>query len=166
MKCEHCNQNEATFFYEENINGVKRSAKLCAECAAKLQGQEPLPHQTFGGFGNHLLDGLFGFSGSPTLAPQKTCPDCKATWNDLLKTGKAVCPTCYTTFRAELLPSLRSLHGGNLTHTGRAPADRRAVQEKKEKLETLKKQLAEAIAAEKFEEAATLRDEIRGLEQK
>ncbi|MBR6727552.1 MAG: UvrB/UvrC motif-containing protein [Clostridia bacterium] len=161
MKCEHCNQNEATFFYEESINGAKRSVRLCAECAAKLKGESfSLP-----GFGSHLLDGLFGLSASPAAEPQKSCPQCNATWADLRRAGKAFCPACYIAFREELRPSLRSLHGSNVTHTGRAPADRRARQEKRERLESLKKQLAEAISTENFEGAATLRDEIRALEQ-
>jgi protein arginine kinase activator len=164
MKCEHCNQNEATVFYEEIINGVKRSAHLCPACAAKLQGAgEPIFAPA--SLGSHLLDSLFGFTGTPVAAPKKTCPGCKATWNDLLKSGKAFCPTCYTTFREELKPSLRSLHGGNLTHAGRAPADRRAKKERSDRLESLKKQLAEAISTENFEKAAGLRDEIRALEK-
>lgn len=164
MKCEHCNQNEATFFYEENINGTKHAAKLCAACAAKLKGGDALSFPTFAGFGSHLLDGLLGFSGN-VAAPQRSCPVCNATWADLRRTGKARCPACYDAFRAELIPTLRSLQGGNLTHTGRAPADRRARQEKRDRLDTLKKQLSEAITTENFEQAAALRDEIRSLEQ-
>jgi protein arginine kinase activator len=81
-----------------------------------------------------------------------------------LKSSKAFCPECYTTFLEELRPTLRSLHG-NVTHTGRAPAGRRAQQEKRDKLASLKAQLGEAIKEENFEEAAKLRDEIRGLEK-
>ena len=164
MKCENCKQNEATFFYEESINGVKKSVHLCAECAAKMQN-ENLSLPSFGGFGSHLLDGLFGFSASPAQETKRTCPGCGAAWSDLLKTGKAFCPQCYTAFRAELEPSLRSLHGSNVTHTGRAPAGHRVERERRETLESLKKQLSEAIKTEQFEEAATLRDQIRALEK-
>ena len=162
MKCERCQQNEATFFYEETINGNKRALRLCAECAAKMQAEAPAP--VFGGLGSHLLDGLFGLSAAPTAEPRKTCPGCHAAWGDLAKAGKAFCPQCYATFARELEPSLRSLYGNHVHHTGRAPAGRRAEQERRDTLASLKKQLAEAIAAEQYENAAQLRDRIRALE--
>lgn len=173
MKCERCNKNEANFYYEENINGHTRSVHLCRECAAQLQAgsalfQEGASHISFPftqHTGNNILDGLFGISAS-TAPPksQTACPGCHATWNDLMKAGKAFCPQCYTTFGEELKPTVRSLHG-NVTHVGRAPAGRRAQREKRDRLTALRTRLATAIAEERFEEAATLRDEIRALEQ-
>ena len=166
MKCESCHNNEATFFYQETVNGKTRALHLCAECAAKLQnGGEGLPHFPFHAPQNDLLDGLFGFFAPPAEQQTKTaCPDCGAVWADLLKTGKAVCPRCYQTFGEALQPTLRSLHG-NVTHTGRAPADRRARRERKDKLTELRRALGEAITAENFEDAARIRDEIRALEK-
>ena len=174
MKCESCKQQEATFYYEENRNGHSRSVHLCADCAAKLQGGgklfgesgEGFSFPTFPSLHNDFLDGLFGLSAASKEKEitQKTCSGCGAAWGDLLSAGKAFCPQCYTTFKKELHPTLRSLHG-NVTHTGRAPADRRAKQERRDRLTLLKTQLSEAIAAEKFEDAAKLRDEIRALER-
>ena len=37
MKCEKCKQNEATFFYEETVNGKTRSYHLCRDCAEKMK---------------------------------------------------------------------------------------------------------------------------------
>ena len=167
MKCDNCKQNEATFFYEENVNGKVRSLHLCPDCAAKMKGEHPFTD----GFALPSLDplqqslfgGLFGFS--PMIKEtKKTCPGCNAAWSDLRKAGKAFCPECYATFGEELAPTLRSLHG-NVTHTGRAPADRREARAKQDRLTSLKAQLSAAIAEEKFEEAAKLRDEIRQMER-
>ena len=36
MKCEKCNEKEANFFYEENVNGEKRSYHLCRACAEEM----------------------------------------------------------------------------------------------------------------------------------
>ena len=167
MKCDNCKQNEATFFYEENVNGKVRSLHLCPDCAAKMKGEHPftdsLALPSFGQLQSGLLGGLFGLS--PMVKETKrTCPGCNATWNDLRRAGKAFCPQCYATFGDELAPTLRSLHG-NVTHTGRAPADRREKREREDRLSALKQQLATAIAEEKFEDAAKLRDEIRTLEK-
>ena len=147
MKCDQCNKNEATFFYEENVNGKTRSLHLCPECAAKAQGGklfsegDSFPFPSFTPFHGNLLDGLFGLSAAAPKESTKSCPGCGATWRELRSAGKAFCPQCYTTFGEELAPTLRSLHG-NVTHTGRAPADRREAREKQDRLTTLKKQLA------------------------
>ena len=172
MKCESCKQNEATFFYEETINGQSRSMRLCAECAAKMKAGEKLFSEQSDVFGfpsltpfhNNFLDDLFGIAAPTASTTAKSCPECGATWNDLLKASKAFCPACYTAFLEELRPTLRSLHG-NVTHVGRAPAGRRAQKERRDRLASLKAELAQAIKAEKFEDAARLRDEIRGLEK-
>ncbi|MBE6703535.1 MAG: hypothetical protein E7585_09050 [Ruminococcaceae bacterium] len=166
MKCENCKTNEATFFYEEIINGESKSLRLCAACAAKMKGEHKLFTATDSALPFHanFLDGLFGLSGNTKSESGKSCPGCSATWQELRNSGKAVCPRCYETFGEELKPTLRSLHG-NVTHVGRAPAGRRAQKEKRDRLADLKNRLAEAIRDEKFEDAAALRDEIRGLEK-
>ena len=161
MKCEHCNQNEATFFYEENINGQKRQLHLCAECAAKIQGELP----KFPSFytEHDLFGSLFGLSAAKSSS--KTCQGCGATWQKLRERGKAFCPQCYEAFREELQPTLRQLHG-NVTHVGRAPAEETAKNEKRNRLSALKAALEEAVKSENFEEAAKLRDEIRAMSEK
>jgi len=163
MKCERCNQNEATFFYEESVNGKTRALRLCADCAAKEQSA----HTFFSpAYHDNLLGELFGLSGhaKPRRGEARRCPDCGADWGDILHDGKACCPKCYEAFADLLEPTIRQLHG-NVTHTGRAPAARRAVREKQSRLTELKKQLQEAVATENYEMAAKLRDEIRGIEQ-
>ncbi|MBQ3482985.1 MAG: UvrB/UvrC motif-containing protein [Clostridia bacterium] len=162
MKCEKCNQNEATVFYKESVNGKVRSLHLCAACAAEQQSAHPFFSPSYP---DNLLGELFGLAahGKPHRDEARRCPDCGATWSDLLRDGKACCPKCYTAFADLLEPTVRQLHG-NVTHAGRAPAARRAVREKESRLTELKRQLQEAVAAENYEQAAKLRDEIRGME--
>lgn len=172
MLCEKCKKNQATFFYEENINGNKRSYALCSECAAaaekegdisfghKPQGSFSLPY-----FGLHdqLFGGLFGHTVGQAQK-KKACPLCGATLDDFRTDGKTGCPECYTTFGEELGATIRSIHG-NVKHAGRAPARLRKDREKQDRLADLRKQMQEAIASENFEQAAKLRDEIRALEE-
>lgn len=160
MKCEKCNEREATVYLEQSINGESRSMHLCHECAAKLQGELDIaPFH----FGNSLFENLFGL---PKLGKVSGthCPGCGASFADIRREGKVCCPACYAAFSAELEPSVRSLHG-SVTHTGRAPAKRAAKREKQSRLQTLKGQLQEAIQNERYEDAARLRDEIRTLEK-
>lgn len=177
MLCEKCKKKDASVFYEETINGKTRSYSLCGECAKamKQNGEislgEDLGGSLFGAshFGS-LSDNLFGsLFGLPEVArtSRKLCPLCHSSFEDLRRSGKAGCPSCYRTFATELESTLRSIHG-NVKHVGRAPTkiEKAAEEPPKEKsrLEELREELARAIAEENFERAATLRDEIRTLE--
>ena len=168
MRCEKCQKNEATVFYQETVNGNKRSYSLCGECAAELSKQVDLsPMQSLfslpslGGFHDPLLSGLFS---SYDGQAQKACPACGSTLHDFKRTGKAGCPNCYSVFANELSETIRSIHG-NVKHVGRIPSRFRGDQEKSNRLHTLRQALKRAISEENFEQAATIRDEIRSLEE-
>ena len=79
MKCEKCNEREASVFLEETINGETKSMHLCHECAGNVQ-KEGFFNVSFP-FGADLFGGLFGLSApTVTLGSAKTCPDCGATF--------------------------------------------------------------------------------------
>lgn len=163
MLCEKCKKNEATIFYQETINGNKRSYSLCGDCAAEMSQQGGLSSlPSFGSFHDPLLAGLFGISDT-TFRTEKGCPSCGATLNDFKRTGKVGCPECYHAFSGELGGTVRSIHG-NVKHVGRSPARFQKDREKKDRLLSLRTDLQKAVSEEDFERAAALRDEIRSLE--
>ncbi len=160
MKCEKCNQKEATVFFEQNVNGEGKALYLCPDCAAKVK-KEGFFEDVFP-FEGSLFGSLFGLG-----APQRTtkrCEGCNTTWAEIRRAGKAMCPTCYRTFREELSPTLRSLHG-NVTHNGRTPEKHRGAKQKEAELAALRAELNAAIAAEEYEKAAVLRDRIKAAEK-
>lgn len=172
MLCEQCKKRTATVFYNENINGVTRTLSLCGECAAKLREKGDIHEITsmigsfadpFSNLHDDLFGGFFGIPLQKAISAQKKCQSCGVTYAEITKYGKVGCPACYTAFREELMPTLRSIHG-TTTHTGNVPSRHRAKQERTERLKVLKKQLHEAVQKEDYEEAATLRDEIRILQ--
>lgn len=166
MLCEACKKNEATVFYEESVNGSKRSYSLCAACAAakEKEGEISLGHGLFSfPYHDELFGSLFGLSAA-SAQKEKTCPACGASARDLQKHGRVGCPQCYGAFKEELAGTVRSIHG-NTKHVGRAPSRFREGLEKQNRLETLRKQMKDAVAAEDFERAASLRDEIRTIEE-
>ena len=169
MKCQVCNEKEATYFYEETVNGKSRTFHLCHDCAKKLQSEgklnAKLPDEGFAVTLPDLFGDLFGFTAHRAEKPQQSqsCPDCGATWREIAAGGKLFCPTCYETFREPLTGSLRSMHG-NVSHVGRAPQAFSAAAERKNKQTALRAALKTAIEAENFEEAARLRDELRAME--
>jgi len=170
MKCEKCNNNEAVFHYQSNINGEKSECHLCADCA-KAEGFGEIldyrPHnmfenfwrEPFGGvlgsffgepFGS-LTDGFFrepfaaltdGFFGRSLFAPTATKPDINVSVGE----------------------------GENQTDsaekgTENIPRDAGADIKKRRELHALRHQLRAAVISEEFEKAAQLRDKIRELEK-
>lgn len=172
MKCEKCGEKEATFFYEENINGEKHSYHLCSTCAEEVgliaKSKTTVAEELFSplfpaGYGSFIGD-IFGLPQDLGIQAKK-CEGCGSGWHMIAKSGKVGCPRCYGTFEEELERSIRSIHG-NVTHVGRAPAKDLAAREQKNRMANLKSALKAAIEAENFEEAARLRDEIRAIGEK
>jgi protein arginine kinase activator len=178
MKCEKCGKNEATMFYQENINGATREMHLCAECAQKENlsapfeqafsamnslWNEPFP-SLFGGFDN-LWGGMLGSAPTATLlGTERKCPTCGMTEHELRQTGRVGCPDCYSTFADLLNPYVQKVHGAD-RHVGDAPAGSTTKTAPAEgSIESLRVKLNEAIAKEEFEQAAKLRDQIRKME--
>ena len=124
-------------------------------------------------------------SGSATI-----CRCCSTTYAQFRQTGLLGCPECYAQFENQLGPLLARAHEGGTHHVGKSPrfstqpaaAERtgpgpaqrvpapmaqqptidpqqvaRAVAER---IALLKKRLAEAVAAEQYEKAAKIRDEL------
>jgi len=73
------------------------------------------------------------------------------------------CEQCYTSFAEPLGELLRRLHA-SVHHAGKAPGGTIQTARPGESLPVLKERLRQAIAAEQFELAAKLRDQLKGLQ--
>lgn len=162
MKCTRCHAKEATVFYREIINGKETKYALCNDCANEVEKEnnsffaDPL--------GGNLLGSLFA-GVAPKIQQKKAekkCSLCGATFRQLAENGKVGCPACYTSFREELAPTLKRLHGAAV-HRGRAPGKFQAKRSAMEKIAELESALKKAIESEEYEKAAKLRDQIRDL---
>ena len=170
MLCDNCKERQASvIFTQESISGTTER-HLCEKCAFQKQmfhfdpNQEPLSIQQF-------LSHWFG--GSESIQPSHqsrdnmpevpTCPDCQLTFKKFLDIGKFGCPNCYESFR-EYLPRIFSkLHNGHTTHVGKIPVSFNERFALKRKIEEIRLKMQEAIEKERFEDAATLRDEANAL---
>ena len=179
MLCEKCGKNEATIHYSEIINGKKTSYALCRDCADKM-GVGDITSDPFGFGGSSLLSTFFGdmFPAAKSgrrqpSVPERRCPVCGASLSDIAADGKVGCSECYRTFRAELMPTVRRIHGsavykGNSAQN-KADTTVEATPEKapddpaRTEADTLRAELYEAIKNEDFERAAVLRDRIKAL---
>ncbi|WP_338471302.1 UvrB/UvrC motif-containing protein [Niallia sp. XMNu-256] len=173
MVCQECNQRPATLHFTKIINGEKEQFHLCEHCAQE-KGDIYMFNNTSGFSINNLLAGLFNIE--PNVKQQQQnpfqqqevlqCNHCSMTLNQFLKVGRFGCSHCYSTFKEELDPIFKRLHGGNWTHHGKIPKRVGGTMHIKKNIEDLKNQLQQLIANEEFEKAALVRDEIRLLDQK
>lgn len=116
-------------------------------------------------FSDFFDDDLNIFAPSPISTPQISCPACHMSFQEFAKTGKLGCSECYNAFRPQMKQVLGSVHG-NIAHTGKIPKSAGGKLQAKRELETLKLKLNEAIASERFEDAASLRDQIKAMSDK
>ena len=73
------------------------------------------------------------------------------------------CSACYGVFADGLSGMLKNMHKGT-AHIGKSPAAFHKIREHSEKMKSLQDRLNQAVAAEEYERAADLRDQIRQIE--
>lgn len=169
MKCQHCNQNEATTYFKQNINGEVTEMHLCSDCAREMGLMDSFMPENM--FADSFLGNLLG-AGIPSmniLSGVDRCENCGSTFNDIINSGRVGCSNCYSKFSDKLEPSIVKLHG-NTSHIGKhisyseVPEKEKKPQEKDE-LTRLKEELKQAVKEQRFEDAAVLRDKIKGLSE-
>ena len=161
MLCEKCLKRPATVHMQQYINGQVTEIHFCQECAAQMDS--PLAFEQF-------LHGLLDmFSNMQTnVSKQKPeinyrCSICGLSFDEFKRSGKLGCAECYQSFRREMDPILKNIQGSN-RHEGKYPHKAGAGLLSRRKIEKLRIELAKAIEDEQYENAASLRDQIRALE--
>lgn len=155
MKCDLCKQNVATVHLTQMAEGKTQKIDLCEACSKAKGVDDPT--------GFSLADLLLGLGAAQEMvhaSGEARCPGCGFTQADFKKAGRLGCSECYTAFSEGLENLLKTMHKGT-RHIGKVPRQLRETVSLAEKLKTLQKQLDEAVATEKFEDAAHLRDEIK-----
>lgn len=170
MECQECHKRPATLHFTQVINGNKTEVHVCEVCA-KEKGYMSFPDETY--TLHNLITGLFDFDSS--INQQKKahlkqskdlqCPKCEMTFSDFKRLGKFGCAECYKTFASRLDPVFRRVHSGNTHHHGKIPKRKGGHLHLKKELDSLRIELQSLIQNEEFEKAATVRDEIKELEQ-
>lgn len=166
MKCDFCD-SKATVFLTQLVEGQMKKVCLCDACGKERGVTDPT--------GFSLADLLMGggvAAGQPLQAGAAvamptgsgSCPSCGFTLDDLRRVRRLGCSECYTAFREELGQMIRGMHKGP-NHHGKVPAGLMEKQVLRQRLDDLRMKLDEAVAAESYEEAAGIRDEIRQLKE-
>ena len=159
MVCCICKEKPATVHLTQIVGDKVQKVDLCEDCAKQKGVNDPA--------GFSIADLLLGLGASQEIEQgtgglDVKCPQCGFTQADFKKSGRLGCSECYKTFAEGLEGLLKSMHKGT-RHIGKVPEGLRQTRDVTERLKTLQKKLAKAIEQEEFEEAATLRDEIKQL---
>lgn len=167
MLCQECEKRPSTLHFTKIVNGEKTEFHICEACAREKGEMIP---GTPNGFSIHnLLSGLLDFDpitkGLGVKTPALRCEQCGLTYTQFSKLGRFGCSSCYTHFSERLDPLIKRVHG-NIGHVGKVPKRSGGLIKYKREIELLKKELLQRIENEEFENAATVRDQIRELEKK
>lgn len=165
--CQGCHERDAVVHLTEVVADQVTTVHLCGRCAAErgIASDAAANATPLGGF----LAGLSPTAGLGEGASGSVCPECGATLADIQASGRMGCPTCWVVFERPLRHLVRRLHGAT-QHSGDddgasgGTADDPAELDRRRALNRLQRELRSAIAAEEFEQAAVLRDQLKALE--
>ena len=96
-------------------------------------------------------------------ADRQVCPHCQITFLEFRNSGRLGCPFDYEVFRDELMPLLENIHD-ETRHCGKVPHRAPRTSQRQTELIDLRNKLKRAVAAEDYEAAATIRDQIKTIE--
>lgn len=174
MLCDYCKKEEATIHLTEIIQDERNEIHLCEACAAKTGLNSSLS-----GFTISLSDVLSFLNLDDRSAEQQSsgsspvCPVCGTSYSSYAKRGKVGCADCYKYLSGPLSSVIKGYHEDR-KHCGKIPEYRGGVQERKTvpaseektgRADELESLLREAVEAERYEDAAVLRDRINLMKQ-
>jgi protein arginine kinase activator len=148
------------------VEGKPKELHLCEECAQAFlapneeEAAEVLPAMA-GLLAQHLAVG----ETADQLArlDQRVCPVCGISFLEFRKQGRLGCPHDYVFFAEELEPLLMNIHD-QTHHIGKAPKRQSSGADQQTQLIRLRREMKEAVAHERYEQASELRDKIREIE--
>lgn len=162
--CIFCGQ-KANYYVLDIISGSKKEWFLCPPCMNKYDKSGYLKLFAINLADPPILPVLLTspYKPVPTEPMDVRCPKCGMTLSKFMRTKRVGCDNDYDLFK--LGPVLKEYHKSD-QHFGKFPKDQTLPPEAvSNRLNHLKSAMKEAISAEKYEDAAKLRDEIKALKK-
>ncbi len=175
--CQLCSKRPATKHLTElDATGARKELHVCSQClqalGVRLEDGPPsiasLLEKPAADAGIDIAVAGAADSQADTEDAERQCPACGLEFSEYVSNNLFGCSEDYATFRDQVDVLLKRYHGAT-RHAGRsprksAPTGTAAVARvRSSKRVTLEKALKDAIAHERYEEAATLRDQIQKL---
>jgi protein arginine kinase activator len=160
IACQQCKQNPATVHLTDiRPSGEAVEQHLCEGCASSAGITMKVHEPT-----NVMLEKFVKLGASMQQAAKRKCPNCGISFGEFRAQGLLGCPHDYTEFADLLLPLIERTHNGALEHVGKVPGRQQPAGSKRSKLTRLRRMLEDAVAEERYEDAAKLRDDIKNAE--
>jgi protein arginine kinase activator len=169
MRCQKCDK-PATFHITELTGGKPQELHLCEEHAREYltqSGDEPASATSMAAaLAQQMAQQMAVGQTAEELErlDQQACPVCGITFFQFRSQGRLGCPHDYVCFEEQLQPLILNIHG-ETEHVGKAPKRSPGGSEKRTELIRLRREMKEAVAAEQYERASELRDQIRRVEK-
>jgi len=178
VTCQICAKRPATTHLTELDPGTgqRQELHLCATCIQRLDlklelGPPPiatiLDMKPEDGGSVKIKINLNPGTATVTASDEERCPECALAFSEFGSGKLFGCAHDYTAFADKVEALLRNYHGTS-QHLGRHPVDIQTVAagvEIRAHRAQLDAALRVAVADEKYEDAARLRDQLRGLEK-
>ncbi len=164
MKCQKCAKPATFHITDIPEKGKHREYHFCDEHARQHLSppEEALEAPSMSEIAKKLII-TPGSAREPSPADKQVCPVCQITFLEFRNSGRLGCPYDYEVFRDELMPLLENIHG-ETRHSGKVPRRAPRNTQQQTTLIQLRNELKRAVAAEDYEAAARLRDQIKGIE--
>ncbi|MDO4585377.1 MAG: UvrB/UvrC motif-containing protein [Planctomycetia bacterium] len=169
MKCQKCNR-PATFHITELLGGKPQELHLCAEHAQEYlnetQESSPVASNMATALAHHMAQQMALTKASQELSQMDEiiCPTCGITFFEFRNQSRLGCPDDYQVFQKQMEPLLMNIHG-ELKHIGKVPKRSGNFSASCTRLIRLRREMADAVQEENYEQASVLRDQIREIER-
>ncbi len=150
MKCDKCNK-PAVVHELVIVGGKQAQTHLCAEHAADAVPLIPAAASIVEALRDRRSQGLAAVA----------CGGCGMTHAEFKKHRLAGCPRCYEALASMIEERVTQAQNGRTHHCGRIPARRDGAASRLALRADLQAQLDAAVAAERYEVAAQLRNQLR-----
>ena len=158
FKCDKCGK-PATIHLTEIVDGDKIEKHFCQNCASTdgitIKAEVPI---------GQLLEDFVLQSGGLDESADLLCEVCGMKFSEFRDGGLLGCPNDYDVFEEGLLGLLERAQEGEVQHIGKVPHGADDVQKRQTAILRLRAELKGAISNEDYERAASLRDQIKELE--
>ena len=161
MLCDVCKEREGVVQVTKMEKDSVTLENLCEKCAAArgIETTVTMPKHPLSDFLSGVQQQLGGQQGDTVR-----CAFCSTTLREFRNSGRLGCMHCYGTFEQSLRELLRKIHG-NSRHNGRRYEPPTPLFfEGTSMIGELRERLRRAVETEQFELAASIRDQIKGLE--
>ncbi|MCH2160412.1 MAG: UvrB/UvrC motif-containing protein [Phycisphaerales bacterium] len=164
-KCDRCDKPSEIHEIDAQKNVEIHLCRECAIAAGYIIPETPPVTE--------LLTQFATAKSAEASAPQSktavrsgartACETCHTTFARFRKTGLVGCPDCYEAFARQLEQLVSRAQAGGASHIGRVPKRSAHAVDRQVLRRQLVEELDRAVAAEQYERAAKLRDQLSSL---